>query len=304
MAVTVQVDLTPLTAVQEALRESNELLALFMRFSPIYSYIKEVTPTGSRVLQASENCILLDGNQRLGEIHGYNVAEMIGRPISDFVAPESQEWVAEQMQTNVGTIYESLGLRKEIGTLFPSEIHPRAGTWMGRATRITALRDLAETKQVAARLRAQNDELAHVQSLALISEISAGIIHQLGQPLSAIGANLSAMVMTKAAELAQCEVLPIIRDVKADVARMRDIVIHLRALAKVPHRRSRQYPHWPAVGCRNSNLQADPGRQLWLILPADLIVRSQPITQALLRRSSKPVSSKPTSALVGSGTVV
>ena len=94
MAVTVQVDLTPLTAVQEALRESNELLALFMRFSPIYSYIKEVTPTGSRVLQASENCILLDGNQRLGEIHGYNVAEMIGRPISDFVAPESQEWVA------------------------------------------------------------------------------------------------------------------------------------------------------------------------------------------------------------------
>ena len=357
VAVSVLVDLTPLTHAQEELRESNELLALFMRCSPIYSYIKEVTPTESRVLQASdnfhdltgvrgsemtgmsmtelfpaefaarmmaddlavvtsgkmvqldedfggrnfvtikfpiklgsktllagytiditerkqaelvlrdwgaslelrvaertlelregaarfrqlaeatfegiafsENGILLDGNQRLGEIHGCNVAQMIGRPISDFVAPESRDLVADNIRRNPGRVYECTGLRVD-GSVFPAEIHPRNGTWMGRTTRITALRDLTQARQAADRLREQKDELAHVQNFALISEISAGIIHQLGQPLSAIGANLSAMVTLKGGELAQCDVLPIIRDVEADVARMRDIVVHLRALA-------------------------------------------------------------------------
>ena len=40
---------------EEALREALELLALFMRHSPIYAFIKEVTPTESRVVLASDN---------------------------------------------------------------------------------------------------------------------------------------------------------------------------------------------------------------------------------------------------------
>ena len=39
----------------EALRESNELFSLYMHHSPIYTYIKEVTPTENRVVRASEN---------------------------------------------------------------------------------------------------------------------------------------------------------------------------------------------------------------------------------------------------------
>ena len=38
-----------------ALQEINELLSLFIKHSPIYAFIKEVTPTESRVLMASEN---------------------------------------------------------------------------------------------------------------------------------------------------------------------------------------------------------------------------------------------------------
>ncbi len=39
----------------ESLRDTNELFSLFMKHSPIYAYIKEVTPTESRVLLASDN---------------------------------------------------------------------------------------------------------------------------------------------------------------------------------------------------------------------------------------------------------
>jgi PAS domain S-box-containing protein len=40
---------------EAAVRESNELFAAFVRHSPIHAYIKAVTPTESRVLQASDS---------------------------------------------------------------------------------------------------------------------------------------------------------------------------------------------------------------------------------------------------------
>ena len=39
----------------EALQESHQLLSLFVKDSPIYAFIKQVTPTESRILVASEN---------------------------------------------------------------------------------------------------------------------------------------------------------------------------------------------------------------------------------------------------------
>ncbi|MBI5020401.1 MAG: PAS domain S-box protein [Ignavibacteriales bacterium] len=52
------------------LRESNELLSLFIKSSPIYAYIKDVTPKESRVLVASENfqdMIGIPGSQMVGK---------------------------------------------------------------------------------------------------------------------------------------------------------------------------------------------------------------------------------------------
>jgi PAS domain S-box-containing protein/putative nucleotidyltransferase with HDIG domain len=51
----VQQELAERKRAEEALRQSNELLSLFIKQSPIYAYIKEVTPAESRVLWASEN---------------------------------------------------------------------------------------------------------------------------------------------------------------------------------------------------------------------------------------------------------
>jgi hypothetical protein len=42
---------------KKALLDKDELLNKFMEKSPIFAYIKEVTPTESRVLNASDNYI-------------------------------------------------------------------------------------------------------------------------------------------------------------------------------------------------------------------------------------------------------
>lgn len=48
-------DITERKQADDALRESNALLSLFMQYTPVYAFIKEVTQEKSRVLMASEN---------------------------------------------------------------------------------------------------------------------------------------------------------------------------------------------------------------------------------------------------------
>ena len=65
-------------AEQEA-RENQELFTLFMKYSPIYTFIKEVSPTESRVLQASDN---------YQEMIGIPGSEMVGKTMEELFPPE------------------------------------------------------------------------------------------------------------------------------------------------------------------------------------------------------------------------
>ena len=56
---------------ETALRETKEMFSLFMKHSPIYSYIKEVTPSEIRVLQASDNfegMVGIAGSKMVGKL--------------------------------------------------------------------------------------------------------------------------------------------------------------------------------------------------------------------------------------------
>jgi diguanylate cyclase (GGDEF)-like protein/PAS domain S-box-containing protein len=64
---------------EEALRASNELLSLYMRHSPIFTFIKEVTSTQSIVLQASDN---------YREMIGTPGCEMVGKAMAELFPPE------------------------------------------------------------------------------------------------------------------------------------------------------------------------------------------------------------------------
>ena len=128
--------------------------------------------------------------------------------------------------------YEASCLRKD-GSRFPAEIHGRMGTWQGKPSRITALRDLTASKLAAARIQTQQTELEQAHRLSLISEVSAGIIHQIGQPLCAMGANLAVVMTTlSACKAKSCGSLEIIKEIEAEVDNMREVVIHMRKLAQ------------------------------------------------------------------------
>jgi PAS domain S-box-containing protein len=65
--------------VEEALRTTNELLSLFIKHSPIYTFIKEVTPTESRTLNASDNYL---------DMIGISGSEMTGKTMHELFPAE------------------------------------------------------------------------------------------------------------------------------------------------------------------------------------------------------------------------
>ena len=65
--------------VQESLHESNELLSMFIKYSPIFAFIKEVSPDVSRVLKASENYL---------EMVGISGSEMAGKTMYEIFPPD------------------------------------------------------------------------------------------------------------------------------------------------------------------------------------------------------------------------
>ena len=72
-------DITERKRIEAALRESNELLSLFIQHSPIFAFIKEVTPDASRVLVASDN---------FREMVGIPGSAMQGKTMSDMFPAE------------------------------------------------------------------------------------------------------------------------------------------------------------------------------------------------------------------------
>ena len=72
-------DISKLKQVEKSLQATNELLSLFIKRSPIYAFIKEVTPTESRTLHCSDN---------YRDMLGISGSEMVGKTMQELFPAE------------------------------------------------------------------------------------------------------------------------------------------------------------------------------------------------------------------------
>ena len=73
------IDLSEQKKSEQALKEIENLFSLFMKYSPVYTFIKEVTPIQSIVLKASEN---------FKDMIGIPGSEMSGKTVEELFPPE------------------------------------------------------------------------------------------------------------------------------------------------------------------------------------------------------------------------
>ncbi len=143
-------DITDRKQAENSLRESEA------RF-------RQLSDAALEGIAISNNAIFVDGNKRLTTMLGYELAEMVGKPILEFVAPESRASVQENMAANYEMKYEHFLLRKD-GSRIPVESHARTIIWNGMPMRVTALLDISERKRAEA--AAQESESRYLEMIS------------------------------------------------------------------------------------------------------------------------------------------
>ncbi len=163
-------DITERKKAEEALKESHELLFQYIRQSPLYTYIKEVTPTESRVLQASDN---------FKEMIGFSGSDMLGKTMTDlFPAEFAAKITADDLSVVANgkmlKLDEDFNGRNYTTLKVPIVIGDR--TWLaGYTTDITERRKAEEELKAAYerledKIRERTNELQQVNDALIISE--------------------------------------------------------------------------------------------------------------------------------------
>jgi PAS domain S-box-containing protein len=161
----VMVDITQRKRAEETLRESEE------RF-------RQLSEAANEGIAIHEGGRILEANQALAAMYGYELADVLGKHASELAAPESRELVLHNIRSGYEKPYEALGLRKE-GTTFAVEIHGKAVPYRGRLVRVTVIRDLSERKHLEAQLR-------QAQKMEALGRLAGGVAHDFNNLLTVI----------------------------------------------------------------------------------------------------------------------
>ena len=89
---------------------------------------------------------LIEVNDSMAKMIGYNTDELVGRDIMQFIPQELRDGVKNKISTGYELQYESACLRKD-GSIFPVEIQSKTYLYQGEEVRVTAIRDITQKKQ-------------------------------------------------------------------------------------------------------------------------------------------------------------
>ncbi|MGB3635393.1 MAG: PAS domain S-box protein [Rubrobacteraceae bacterium] len=132
-------DVSDRVEAEKSLRESEE------RFRSL----SKATFEGIAITRDGE---ILEANEALSVMFGYDVSQAPGASVMDFIAQESREQVQHQVSTGSEESYEVVGVKKD-GTRLDLEIRARESLYQGRTVRVAAVRDITERKRAEVKLR-------------------------------------------------------------------------------------------------------------------------------------------------------
>jgi two-component system sensor kinase FixL len=199
-----------------------------------FRLVVESTPNAMLMINRSGEIVL--ANQQTERLFGYRQEELLGQPFErifpERLRPEPakslREFFAAPALRGIGNEEELCGLRKN-GSEFPLEIGLTPIESPGGLLAFAVVTDNTEKRRAEEARR----ELVHASRLAVLSEFTASIAHEINQPLGAILSNADAAeLLLENASPPLDEVRRILADIRSDDLRASEVIRKLRGLLR------------------------------------------------------------------------
>ena len=228
-------DITELRQAEQELRASES------RFRTFADYAKDA------FFLQDDQLTILDVNQQACVGLGYSREELIGMHprIFDVGLDEASiELLRQRVLAGETLTFETRHRRKD-GTVFPVEILAAQFEQFGRRRHLILVRDITERKQAeeqSERLRQLESDLARLNRLSMMGELTASLAHEILHPIAT--ARNNARAATRFLDMSPpdlCEVREALSCIVRDADRAKDIVGRVRDHVKKAPPRSDQF---------------------------------------------------------------
>jgi len=190
------------------------------------------------LVMVSEDGRIVLVNAQVETVFGYGRPELIGLPLETLIPerfrlnhPTHRKYFAGNPQTRTLGVGRELFGRHKDGREVPVEIGLNPIRTTEGLFVVASVIDVTERRKAEAEIRELREELAHISRVATMGELTAAIIHELGQPLTAILANAQAGLRGLASGKTDVnDVRNILEDIVADDQRAAQVMQHLRSL--------------------------------------------------------------------------
>ena len=174
---------------------------------------------------------ILDANPAAAETYGYTLAELIGKPFGELGTFEydHREDTALDRKDMASICVLSYRERHHRKGNRPLYVNVRAcpGIYQGREAIILATNDVTENME-------KDAQLIQASKMKSLGEMSAGIAHELNQPLNAIkmGNDFLILMLEKGRIIPPEKLAQVAKEVSAQVGRASEIITRLRDFAR------------------------------------------------------------------------
>ncbi len=201
-------DITDRKRAEKELRESEE------RFRTLYT-------ASFGGIGIHDNGAILDANQGLTDITGYEYTELIGMDVYQLAAPGWREYVKTQIESGNNVPYNIAGLRKD-GSTCALEIRGKIIPYHGRAACVTEFRDISERQRM-------EEEIHRMRQMESLGILAGGIAHDFNNILTVLLGNIS--LITKA-DLSRDDLFKNLSDAEAAIYRAKELTAQLLTFAQ------------------------------------------------------------------------
>ena len=127
----------------------------------------------------------IDCNKMFAEMFGYEMDELIGKPVTALVHEDDKILVAKNIDENHPYSYEHKAVHKN-GSIMYVEVHGGATKFKGEKARITTIHDLTKRKKAERELNLYFNNQRQTSKMEAIGNFAQGIAHDFNNALTPI----------------------------------------------------------------------------------------------------------------------